>query len=589
VRLLARLGLDAAYDLTIERTRQRTMTRLVLATPLGLVVCPILGPRETAFWAASMLVGELCLWLSTDPVRYARRRGAGRMMRLLASSATSFTWLMLAGLLWREGSEAAHLMGMGVLAGGALYVQRTWDDTPIQVIASASPLGAGLLAAPFLEQADLVHRAGLAISNLLFVGFVITSVIAGYRRARKLAEANSALVREREAAEAANRAKTEFLANMSHEIRTPLNGVIGAVDVLRASPLAPREREMVEMVRASGETLERLLSDVLDLARVEAGRITVEAADFDLGAAVRSAAALMEVRAQDKGLAFVVDIAPEAEVAVRGDGVRLKQIVTNLVSNAVKFTQAGEVRTTARRTGEMTVVTVEDTGVGFDPADKDRLFGRFQQADGSITRRFGGSGLGLAISRQLAELMGGALDAESTPGRGSRFVLTLPLPDALDGAPVAAPESVEELADSGDLRILLADDHPTNRKVVELMLDRPGVRLVAAADGREAFDAFRAEPFDLVLMDMQMPVMDGLSTTRALRAHEATQGRDRTPVIMLTANALPEHVASAQAAGADHHLAKPITAAALFKAIGEVLAQRDSLLPLSEKAARSAG
>ncbi len=223
-------------------------------------------------------------------------------------------------------------------------------------------------------------------------------------------------------AEAANRAKSEFLANMSHEIRTPLNGVVGVADLLAAANLAPREREMVEIIRDSGQSLERLLSDVLDLARVEAGRMTIEVAPFQAGELVRSVAAISRLRADEKGLALVCEIGPELEAWFLGDAIRVRQILTNLVSNSVKFTVSGSVTIKAfsPATGRLRFV-VSDTGVGFDGDDKQRLFDRFQQADGSITRRFGGTGLGLAISRQLALLMGGEFDCESAPGVGSTF------------------------------------------------------------------------------------------------------------------------------------------------------------------------
>ena len=378
----------------------------------------------------------------------------------------------------------------------------------------------------------------------------------------------------RRRAEAANRAKSAFLANMSHEIRTPLNGVIGVAQVLAKTDLDDRQREMLELVRSSGVTLQQLLSDILDLARVESGRMELRQDTFDLAQTVREAGQLYASAAADKGLQFFVDIAPDAQVHVSGDVVRLKQVLTNLVSNAVKFTSRGFVSLTASTAEEQDGVpvfrfTVEDTGVGFDSTDKDRLFARFEQADGSITRRFGGSGLGLAISRQLAAMTGGELDCESEPGGGSAFILTLPLP--LAEAP-AASETAKAPAgvDDHPLRVLLADDHPTNRRVIELILSQADVELVIAEDGAQAVEAFRSDRFDVILMDMQMPVMDGLTATREIRLHEAAMDQPRTPLVMLTANALPEHVASAEAAGADRHMSKPVSAETLLETVAEL-------------------
>ncbi|MDR3509874.1 MAG: response regulator [Caulobacteraceae bacterium] len=376
-------------------------------------------------------------------------------------------------------------------------------------------------------------------------------------------------------AETASRAKTEFLANMSHEIRTPLNGVVGVADMLAASDLPQREREMVAIIRDSGRSLERLLSDVLDLARVEAGRLSIEPAPFHAGNLVRSVAGLVRAKAETKGLRLDAHIAPELEGWFLGDSMRIGQILTNLVSNAVKFTDAGSVTVTADSPGPGRLrFKVLDTGVGFDDAEKERLFGRFQQADGSITRRFGGSGLGLAISRQLAALMGGALDCHSQPGLGSCFYFEAHLP------PAAAPNSQEdgvhrsEANGSRPVRVLVADDHEVNLQVVRMMLDQFGVETTTAANGREAVEALARDHFDAVLMDMQMPVMDGLEATRRIRQDERAHGRPRTPVIMLSANAMPEHRQASHDAGADEHISKPLTITALTDALNAALAGR---------------
>ncbi|MFI4973672.1 MAG: nitronate monooxygenase [Caulobacterales bacterium] len=373
-------------------------------------------------------------------------------------------------------------------------------------------------------------------------------------------------------AESASRSKSEFLANMSHEIRTPLNGVVGVADMLAAANLPKREREMVEIIRSSGQSLERLLSDVLDLARVEAGQLTVEHAPFHAGELVRSVAGLTRLRADEKGLALDAHVDPKLEGWFIGDATRVRQVLTNLVSNAVKFTDAGSVTISAEpgESGRLRFA-VQDTGVGFDAAEKERLFGRFQQADGSITRRFGGSGLGLAISRQLASLMGGDLDCESEPGKGSRFWFQAPFERTAAPAADAAAAGPAGPDRERPLRVLIADDHATNQTVIRMMLDQFGVESVTAGNGAEAIEALEREPFDLVFMDMQMPVMDGLKATRLIRATERATGRLRTPVVMLSANALPEHRESSRLAGADGHVPKPVTAANLLAALNAAL------------------
>jgi signal transduction histidine kinase len=363
----------------------------------------------------------------------------------------------------------------------------------------------------------------------------------------------------RDQAEASNRSKSEFLANMSHEIRTPLNGVVALAAMLSSAELGAKEREMVDIIRTSADTLERLVSDILDLARIESGEVAVESAPFHVGDLVRSVAALGNLRAAEKGVRLEVSVAPDVDRVVMGDASRVRQILDNLLSNAVKFTDQGHISLQATRTpAGLARFEVEDTGVGFDIANKARVLSRFQQADGSITRRFGGSGLGLTISHDLAEIMGGALDCDSTPGSGSRFWFELPLAPALDLAPNTALAQPAPEPERG-LRVLLADDHPTNRKVVELILKTIGASLTSVENGEEAVSAFAAGDFDLVLMDMQMPVMDGVTAVRRIRLLEAGREASSVPIIMLTANALPEHVEASLASGADYHLGKPFT------------------------------
>jgi len=368
---------------------------------------------------------------------------------------------------------------------------------------------------------------------------------------------------------------------MSHEIRTPLNGIIGIIDALSRTPLSAEQAEMVGLVRDSGAMLERLVSDVLDVSKIEAGRLLLETQPFDLDEALRPCIEVMRNRAEDKGLVFAVKREADARGRFLGDGTRIRQVLGNLLSNAVKFTETGSVtlRIGLAETQDSACLTlaVEDTGVGFDVAHATRLFHRFSQADETISRRFGGTGLGLSISRSLTEMMGGEISASSEPGAGSRFVVSLPMPraetlaayDARD--PQAAP--VPGRPYDRPLRVLLAEDHPTNQRVVQLILASQGADLVTVDDGVQAVAVFAAGDFDVVLMDMQMPRMDGLTATRAIRALEAERGAPPTPIVMLSANAMAEHQAAALAAGADLHVAKPITAASLFAGIEAAVAR----------------
>ena len=447
-------------------------------------------------------------------------------------------------------------------------------------VASARSFSAGIHQVTGDMQQQLAERRGQletarANTNLqrAVIGIGIVFLLCAIATVVWLSRQADQLRGARRRAEDANRTKSEFLANMSHEIRTPLNGVVSMADSLTRRPLGAQEREMVELIRSSGVTLERLLSDILDTAKMESGQVAIEPAPFDLEQAVSDIGALWRVKAEDKGVALEVDFDPALSGMVEGDAVRLRQILTNLVNNALKFTSKGHVRlTVAAAEDDRVAFRVSDTGVGFDREQRNRIFRRFQQADGSITRRYGGTGLGLAISTALVELMGGALDCESTPGEGSSFWFDIPLPRVAREEPTPAPpQTASRDVEGASLRILLADDHPANRKVVEIMLGATEMELVAVENGRQAVDAFIGGGFDLVLMDMQMPVMDGLTATAEIRRHEVEHGLKRTPVLMLTANAMAEHVEAGRAAGADGHLTKPVTMAGLFDAIGTAL------------------
>lgn len=366
--------------------------------------------------------------------------------------------------------------------------------------------------------------------------------------------------------ERANQAKSVFLANMSHELRTPLNGVIAIGDRLAGEADPEVRREMAALVTSSGRLLEQVLSDILDVSKIEAGQFQLSIAPFDLTQLVRGMAELHAAAAQAKRLEFRWSVSPDAAGTYDGDAGRISQILSNLLANAVKFTAKGQVRLDVDRVGEDVRLVVSDTGVGFDESVRERLFKRFVQADQSITRQFGGTGLGLSICAALAEMMGGGISAQATPGEGARFEVLLPLKRCEPSAALDEPEQDGEVSLEG-LRVLVAEDHPTNRKVVEIVLKPFGVDLTMVEDGQAALDALEAASFDAVLMDMQMPVMDGLTATRVLRAREAAAGTAPVLVIMLTANAMEEHVAAAKAAGADLHLAKPLHPAQLLEAL----------------------
>jgi len=374
----------------------------------------------------------------------------------------------------------------------------------------------------------------------------------------------------RDAANAANVLKTQFLANMSHEIRTPLNGVLAMAEVMAMGELGPVQRDRLAIIRQSGSLLLAVLNDVLDLSKIEAGKLNLVVEDFDLEPAFSATAETFSVLAQNRGLEFRLEIAAEARGWWRGDADRLRQIVGNLLSNAVKFTPHGGVEARVDvnpDTGALRMV-VKDSGVGIAPEKLPSLFEKFTQADNSATRRFGGTGLGLAICRELTQMMGGAISVDSLEGHGSTFTVDLPL-ERGHPAGSAAAEQVD--AGENNLRLLAAEDNPTNQQVLAAVMESLGIDIDIVPDGKQAVEAWRVGGYDLILMDIQMPVMDGIDAAREIRRREAAEGRRRTPIVALTANALTHQVAEYLAAGMDDHVAKPIEIAKLYDAISAAL------------------
>jgi signal transduction histidine kinase/ActR/RegA family two-component response regulator len=376
-------------------------------------------------------------------------------------------------------------------------------------------------------------------------------------------------------AQAAAEAKGQFLANMSHELRTPLNGVIAIAEVLRDRQGTAQNREMAALIVSSARVLEHLVSDVLDTAKIEAGRMTLEAASFDLRQLVRNVAELHAAAAAAKNLRLQWRVNPSAASCYLGDPTRLTQVLSNLLGNAVKFTARGGVRVTVRPVRGGLRFIVSDTGPGFDQQQASRLFRPFEQADASTTRRHGGTGLGLAICASLAQLMGGRISARSIPGRGSVFTVQAPLPIASCDPKDDGVEAPSDLVEPGTLgtRILLAEDHPTNQKVVAMILEPVGVELTIVDNGRAAVEAARAQSFDLILMDIQMPMMDGLTATGLIREDEQASARPKTPIVCLTANVDAAQVQACLAAGGDRHLAKPFRAEALLQTVFDLLSR----------------
>jgi PAS domain S-box-containing protein len=407
-------------------------------------------------------------------------------------------------------------------------------------------------------------------------GLVFTTIIRDITERQR---AEAALAEAAAAAKAATIAKSAFLATMSHEIRTPLNGVLGMAQVMAFDELSPVQKDRLDVIRQSGEALLAILNDVLDLSKIEAGKLDLEAIEFDLGGLVRGAHAAFTTLANKKGLSFALDI-DQADGAYLGDPTRVRQILYNLISNALKFTETGEVRVTAAHRDGGLRLAVADTGIGMAPEALASLFNAFVQADATTTRRYGGTGLGLAISRELTELMGGSIDVTSALGRGTTFEVFLPLRRkgaAFAGAPAIEPPA-EVAAPRPDIRVLAAEDNPTNQLVLKTLLHQAGIQPVVVANGLRAVEAWEAGEFDVILMDVQMPDLDGPTATRIIRRKEAGSSRPRTPIIGLTANAMSHQVQEYLAAGMDAIVTKPIDIGKLFEALDKALASEPAAL-----------
>jgi signal transduction histidine kinase/CheY-like chemotaxis protein len=447
------------------------------------------------------------------------------------------------------------------------------------LILTSMQLGALTLVSVLNESA---YSMPLAVLAVIF-GLTMLRATREFREATTLAirhgleadEASNTVRRARDAAEAANLAKSQFLATMSHEIRTPMNGVLGALDLLRRSPLDSQQKRLVKTAASSGESLMAILNDVLDHSKIEAGKLQLTLAAMSLHALAASVAALFRANAESKGLSLEIELEEDLVDWVIGDAQRLKQVLFNLVGNAIKFTESGGVtlRLTPRpapigRAG--VVFEVRDTGIGISEASMEQLFQPFHQIDGTRNRRRGGTGLGLTISQRIVAAMGGVIVVDSRPNSGSRFRFTLDF--EIDPAPSPAPIPDSAMGGLSELHtlsgtVLVVEDNAVNRMIALEMLQSLGIDVIEAEDGAQAVEQLARRPFDLVLMDCQMPVMDGYAATERIRQRETEMGLPRTPIVALTADAFDEDTAQAAAVGMDAHLAKPYTRAQLLEMI----------------------
>jgi len=564
---------DAAQ--VLQTILQTQYTRYWLIACWALALGPTAGwPTAVIWFVLTMAAGGVRSWFERRIARSVAK-DYGTVFPVVALATGAF-WAAAPVLAWIAPHPFGHPLAVAYIACGYLLVFTQLRHSPKQAFVISSPytvVVVGLAASlwghkefwPFVMIVPFMW-SGLAVHIIL--GLVAQAKITAFQdhQAHLIEELEGA----RDKADAANKAKSAFLGVISHELRTPMNGVLGAAQLLSATRLDPTQKEYVSIVRNSGDNLLALLNDILDLTKIEADRMALEAIEIDVNELIERVGGTWTARAKEKAIDYTVQMDDEIPAVVVGDPTRLSQIVHNLLSNAIKFTEAGAVslKVSAERLTETRArlcFRVSDTGPGIAHEDVERLFQPFTQLDASSTRRFGGTGLGLTICRRLAGLMGGELVVESVVGEGSTFILTMEA-DVRAWATSRIEQTITaELEEAQSLQVLVVEDHPVNRMIIEAWLTSAGHGAVSAENGEIGLAMAGQQAFDLILMDVNMPVMDGLTATRKLR--EVDGPNRHSPVVVLSASARAEDHEAGYAAGADAYLNKPID----FKALAAVL------------------
>ncbi|MGV8928165.1 MAG: ATP-binding protein [Brevundimonas sp.] len=562
-----------AYALMSQVRYRELKTRIALAAFIGCTAWLVVPSIWPPVWFAAVGVTQALDWAVFSRFRRHPDWQPDRAYVALCCATTVLSVAVYAAIsayLWFQGGEVGRLFAIVQCAGGLLHVSLHMHHVRPILISAVAPHATYFLGLPLFSAiaTQTWHELLITIGCLLYMCHLVVAVRQSTATTNGLQNARDAEQSARRKAEVASAAKSDFLAVVSHEIRTPMNAVISAANLLRRTRLDNQQREHVSMLIDAGDVLMGLLNDVLDFSKIEAGKMELESADMIVRDRMSTVVRLWEPRALANGVRLKLEIAPDVPLAVRTDPLRVQQILFNLISNAVKFTHDGEIEIAISWTDGQLRMAVIDTGCGI-PADRlSQIFNSFEQADVGTTRRYGGTGLGLSIGRKLAELMGGTLSAQSVDGEGSTFTLSLPVL-AVETAAIAPARPVEASGSLMGRSILAADDHEVNRRILQLLLEPHGCRLTLVENGAEALQVAKTQRFDAILMDMQMPVMDGLEATHRIRAGGVNGA---TPVIALTANALDAHRAAWEAAGVHAFLTKPIDPVLLATTLAQACA-----------------
>ena len=579
---------EAAQALRAILQTQYLRYLIISSWAVGLLA--VVGPISATLWffgtiAAGALRGAV-------EKRISQRVGAGWGLIFPAvATATTAAWAAAPLMAWFSGHPFGQPLAMTLLVSGYVLVFAQLRSSPKQAVVISSPYGvSATVIAASLWGTDLFW-AFMGVVPFTAAGLVVLVLMTMLReeRIRAFQEHQAHLIEElesaRDRANAASEAKSSFLGVISHELRTPMNGVLGAAQLLGATRLEPTQREYLSIIRNSGDNLLSLLNDILDMTKIEAGKMTFEIVDVSVEDLHKRVTGPFQAQAEAKGLNFSVRFEGETPAVVRGDPLRVCQVIHNLLSNAVKFTDVGEVAYTVRsqRLSDDRVrfdFAVRDSGAGISPEDLERLFQPFTQVDASSTRRFGGTGLGLTISRRMANIMGGDITVESTVGEGSTFTFTVEADVVEWKLEEAATPIVAEVADGRALNVLVVEDHPVNRMILEAWMSSAGHTSSTAENGQIAVEMATGQRFDLIVMDVNMPVMDGLTATREIRAGGGVNAE--TPIVVLSASARTEDHEAGLEAGADAYLNKPIDFAALAMVMNQVGSGREALRALAD-------